>query len=152
METSLHPSLKLATAFELILAGRGLIIYSSVRLNATLIIVPTSPCEHKQKAVVLWLFLLLSKPCQVGKILLWHILEYKKKKKIKKRSKLWGQMNNARSHPEYYRVQRTVCVPVAYYWLKMTGKAYCAGFVTGTLSMALIENTESAGCPLKMFL
>lgn len=40
-------------------------------------------------------------------------------------------------------------------WLKMTGKAYCAGFVTGTraeLSMDLIENIKSAGCPLKMFL
>jgi len=61
-------------------------------------------------------------------------------------------MNNVRSHPEYYRIQRTVSVPVAYYWLKT---AYCAGFATGTkaeLSMALIENIKSAGCPLKMFL
>lgn len=64
-------------------------------------------------------------------------------------------MNNVSSHSEHYRVQCTVSVPVAYYWLKMTGKAYCAGFVTGTqaeLSMALIENMKSAGCPLKMFL
>lgn len=40
-------------------------------------------------------------------------------------------------------------------WLKMTGKAYCVGFVSGTqaeLSMALIEKMKSAGCPLKMFL